>query len=187
MDGSASLSPGDSLRQVHWAQTARRDQLVVFERQSRARQQVSIWLDCVAACSSKSIADDLIRAIASISNHFVNHSWAVRVNLDGNWQVLQPGKQGRQTWMDKLLVGRHNHLQRKAFFPTAQKGGLTIGIKRTLVLKRQCLISPIPFLGWFYPSRKTKSEQHEHRGSIHYSCRKRELSIRGSSYPVETV
>jgi hypothetical protein len=129
--GVRPYRPGDSLRQVHWAQTAKRDQLVVFERQSRARQQVSIWLDTGAAISSKDTADDLVRILASISNHFVNHSWTVRVHLNNNWQVLQPGKFGKQVWMDQLAewtpeksLGQSNNSA--VVLPTAQKGGVTI-------------------------------------------------------------
>ena len=135
--GVRPYRPGDSLRQVHWAQTARRDQLVVFERQSRARQQVSIWLDSGASVGSKDVGDDLIRILASVSNHFVNHSWTVRVYVQGGWQVLQPGKLGKQVWMDQLASWSPEKADGQIVLPTAQKGGLTIGITTDERLRSQ--------------------------------------------------
>jgi hypothetical protein len=46
--------------------------------------------------------DQLIRLLATVSNHFVYHSWGVRVWLSGAWCTLNPGAMGRQTWMDRL-------------------------------------------------------------------------------------
>jgi hypothetical protein len=44
---------GDSLRRVHWAQTARRDVLVVCERQSTARRRVVVALDGASFAGSE--------------------------------------------------------------------------------------------------------------------------------------
>jgi len=83
---------GDSLRQVHWAQTARRDNLVVFERQTRSRQSVSIALDTDAAsrCSTEE-RDWMLRIMASLANHLLQHSWSVRFHLGDRWQTLHVG------------------------------------------------------------------------------------------------
>jgi hypothetical protein len=101
--GVRPYRPGDTLRQVHWAQTARRDQLIVFERQSRARQEVAIWFDSFGSTHiDDELTNELIRILASIANHFVYHSWSVRVSMNGVWQILNPGKAGKQKWMDSL-------------------------------------------------------------------------------------
>jgi len=94
---------GDSLRQVHWAQTARRDNLVVFERQSRSRQSVSIGLDVVGAsqCSSEE-RDWMLRIFASLTSHLLQHAWNVRFHLGDRWQVLHAGN--RVAFMDQLAA-----------------------------------------------------------------------------------
>lgn len=94
---------GDSLRQVHWAQTARRDSLVVFERQSRSRQSVSIALDALAAirCSPEE-RDWMLRVLASLANHLLQHAWNVRFHIGERWQVLHMGN--RVTFMDQLAA-----------------------------------------------------------------------------------
>jgi len=94
---------GDSLRQVHWAQTARRDNLVVFERQTRSRQSVSIALDVDAAsrCSTDE-RDWMLRIMASLANHLLQHSWSVRFHLGDRWQTLHVGS--RVSFMDQLAA-----------------------------------------------------------------------------------
>jgi len=52
--GVRPYRPGDSLRQVHWAQTARRDALVVFERQARRQSKCSHWTRCPKGSQRKS-------------------------------------------------------------------------------------------------------------------------------------
>lgn len=94
---------GDSLRQVHWAQTARRDTLVVFERQTRSRQTVSIALDTVAAAKcSAAECDWMLRILVSLANHLLHHSWNVRVHMGERWQVWYPGNRDRM--MDELAA-----------------------------------------------------------------------------------
>jgi uncharacterized protein (DUF58 family) len=46
--GTRLFRPGDSLRRVHWAQTARQQQLVVSERQSPAGSAVRVCVDTAA-------------------------------------------------------------------------------------------------------------------------------------------
>ena len=106
--GVRPYRPGDSLRQVHWAQTARRDSLVVFERQSRSRQMVSIRFDPNAAKSTSEVQREwMIRILASLTNHFLQHSWQVQAQLDEGWTVLSPGASSKQQWMDRLATWDH--------------------------------------------------------------------------------
>ena len=99
--GVRPYRPGDSLRQVHWAQTARRDNLVVFERQSRSQQTVRIQLDSAAfAEDAPSVNDAMVRIYASVANHFLAHAWNTMVAIDAPWASLHPSK--RTTWLDHL-------------------------------------------------------------------------------------
>jgi len=101
--GVRPYRPGDSLRQVHWAQTARRDSLVVFERQARSRQSVSIWLDPTSTVEcEKEVREWLIRTLASVTHHFTKHAWEVRAGLDGRWQSVHASQSSTQEWFDRL-------------------------------------------------------------------------------------
>jgi uncharacterized protein (DUF58 family) len=101
--GVRPYRPGDALRQVHWAQTARRDSLVVFERQARARQEVSIYFDSQAAHRiEETEQDEMLRILASLTQHFMNHSWLVHVHFNQKWQSLRGGHASRQAWLDQL-------------------------------------------------------------------------------------
>ncbi len=103
--GVRPFRPGDSLRQVHWAQTARRDSLVVFERQSRTRQVVSIWFDEQAAVDSTGPQLEwMVRLLATTTNHFLAHNWHVRVHIDDKWQILRSDQTSKHTWMDHLAA-----------------------------------------------------------------------------------
>ena len=103
--GVRPYRPGDSLRQVHWAQTSRRDSLVVFERQSRSRQTVSIWLDCDAAAAEDTNEREwMVRSLASMANHFLSHAWMVRVHIDDAWTTLHCGHTSKHQWMDGLAA-----------------------------------------------------------------------------------
>ncbi len=110
--GVRPYRPGDSLRQVHWAQTSRRDSLVVFERQSRSRQLVSIWFDTYAAANAVHEQREwMIRILASLTNHFLSHSWQVRAHFEDSWTPLYANRSSKQLWLDKLACWQHNPSQ----------------------------------------------------------------------------
>jgi uncharacterized protein (DUF58 family) len=94
---------GDSLRQVHWAQSARRDQLVVFERQARSRQTVSITLNSkdAAQCEAEE-REWMVRIFASVALQFLSHHWNVRVSMNDCWSILHGGH--RSAWLDQLAA-----------------------------------------------------------------------------------
>jgi hypothetical protein len=82
--------------------------LVVFERQSRSRQMVSISFDPNAAkCTSEVQREWMIRILASLTNHFLQHSWQVQAQFDEGWTVLSPGSSCKQQWMDRLATWDH--------------------------------------------------------------------------------
>lgn len=106
--GVRPYRPGDSLRQVHWAQTARRDNLVVFERQSRSRQMVSICFDSIAAKETTDLQREwMVRILGSLTNHFLQHSWQVQAKLTEGWTVLSTSSSSKQQWMDRLATWDH--------------------------------------------------------------------------------
>jgi len=106
--GVRPYRPGDSLRQVHWAQTARRDSLVVFERQSRSRQMACVHFDQIAAKGASELQREwMIRILASLTNHFLQHSWQVQAQLDEGWTVLSSSPSSKQQWMDRLATWDH--------------------------------------------------------------------------------
>lgn len=107
--GVRPYRPGDSLRQVHWVQTARRDALVVFERQASASQSVVVRIDfsnASEACESTLCA--MLRLIASVVHQFQRHHWTVYVDLEGLYEssgMAQGfGPSQRIAWMDRLAV-----------------------------------------------------------------------------------
>ncbi|UUO04543.1 DUF58 domain-containing protein [Blastopirellula sp. J2-11] len=58
--GARPYRQGDSLRNVHWAQTARCDRMIVCERQGAAQTNVCIVIDCQAASHRGQGADATI-------------------------------------------------------------------------------------------------------------------------------
>jgi hypothetical protein len=118
---------GDSLRQVHWAQTARRDSVVVFERQSRSRQTVSIALDVAAAarCSPEE-RDWMLRIMASLANHLLQHAWNVRLYIGERWQVLHTGN--RISFMDQLAAWEPNSQSQVTTPAFGRDGGVAIAV-----------------------------------------------------------
>lgn len=107
--GVRPYRPGDSLRQVHWAQTARRDALVVFERQASASQSVVVQIDpSSAAEASETTLSAMLRLFASIVHQFQRHHWTVYVDLEGLYKssgMAQGFQQSQRiAWMDRLAI-----------------------------------------------------------------------------------
>ncbi|MCA9186520.1 MAG: DUF58 domain-containing protein [Pirellulaceae bacterium] len=82
--GGRPFRDGDRLRNIHWAQTARRDTLFVNERQALARRLVSIVVDCLAFSGDdwprqkRMQLETAIRVAASIAQEFHSHHAEVR-------------------------------------------------------------------------------------------------------------
>lgn len=86
--GVRPYRPGDTLRQVHWAQTARRDSIVVFERQACASQSVLIRMDVsMARCASDTTLDAMLRVFVSAVQQFQLHHWSVYIDLDARHET----------------------------------------------------------------------------------------------------
>ncbi len=97
---------GDSLRHVHWAQSARHDSLVVCERQSIARRslRLEIFPSEVESLlpSQDAVQEWLIRIGGSVARTFLSHHWSVHLNLSGLAVKAEPGTQGLHRILDSL-------------------------------------------------------------------------------------
>lgn len=99
---------GDSLRRVHWAHTARRDTLIVCERQATARRQVVVRLDGAAfarraaAGGAPATLDDAVRVTASLCRELQEHSCELVCMLDDEAAAVAPGPAGLQKLFDRL-------------------------------------------------------------------------------------
>lgn len=104
--GVRPFRDGDSLRSIHWAQTARRETLIVCERQSKAQQTVVVNVRVSATCpeNSQERADDewLIRVAASICKEFIAHSWGVQLQIGDRIASVKAGQRGLAVIMDTL-------------------------------------------------------------------------------------
>jgi uncharacterized protein (DUF58 family) len=97
---------GDSLRSIHWAQTARRETLIVCERQSKAQQTVvvNVGVSDKRPTDLLERANDewLIRIAGSICKEFISHSWGVQLQIADRVAVVEAGQKGIATIMDLL-------------------------------------------------------------------------------------
>jgi uncharacterized protein (DUF58 family) len=104
--GVRPFRDGDSLRSIHWAQTARRETLIVCERQSKAQQTVVVNVRVSAERpldSEERLNDEwLIRIAASICKEFISHSWGVQLQIGDRVALVEAGQRGLATIMDML-------------------------------------------------------------------------------------
>lgn len=124
---------GDSLRRVHWAQTARRDVLVVCERQTTARRRVRVTLDGAAFAGGTQPDRDLldwgVRVLGSLCRELHSHHCDVECVLDDEPLVLEPGPAGIRRLFDRLA----------AYEPNAAAGGATGHARGTRARQDQLL------------------------------------------------
>jgi uncharacterized protein (DUF58 family) len=108
MSGLRSFRNGDSLRHVHWAQTAKHDRLIVRERQTTGRRRVQLILDghkeAHPDCDGTNSLEELIRVGASIGRQFHAHNANVDVRLGRQTIVVTPGSQGLNRLLDALAI-----------------------------------------------------------------------------------
>lgn len=123
--GVRPFRQGDSLRMMHWAQTARHDQLIVCERQATARQAVRVLVDTDAASHfGTGTAHSLewcIRIAASLCQGFVEHLVPVELMIGTRRQLMAPGEAGLRGGLD--LLARYVPQTDRAVIPTADPDG----------------------------------------------------------------
>ena len=104
---SRDYRSGDALRQVNWRHTARRDTLIVNERQSTGRPCVLLLWDETAFSGpeiSQNAVDWGIRVFATLAGHFFRHAYTVTCSLGASVQcVIASAGQWRQ-FLDLLAV-----------------------------------------------------------------------------------
>ncbi len=100
---------GDRLRSIHWAQTARREMLIVTERQAAARRLVVVAVDVAAFANSESPRggsrgqlEMAIRVAASIAQEFHAHHAEVRFVIGDVDLCLSPDSAGLRCLLDSL-------------------------------------------------------------------------------------
>lgn len=97
---------GDSLRHVHWPQTARHDQLIVCERQAAARRQVHVVIDtdpCVhVGRGAEGSLEWSIRVGTGLCEAFHAHCADVELFLGHQQVVFTPGAQGVHRALDMV-------------------------------------------------------------------------------------
>jgi len=101
---------GDRLRSIHWAQTARRDALIVTERQAAARRLVAVAVDVAAFPNTNSPEngsqrrqlETAIRVAASIAQEFHAHHAEVRFVIGDIDLRLPPNTTGLHRLLDAL-------------------------------------------------------------------------------------
>lgn len=101
--GVRPFRDGDSLRNVHWAQSAKSESLIVCERQSVSRRSVVLKIDA-SPLTESSINEWIVRIGGSIARTFLTHHWSVRIEIDGAVVRSEPGDKGLRDLMDLLAT-----------------------------------------------------------------------------------
>jgi uncharacterized protein (DUF58 family) len=107
VNGIRPFRHGDSLRHVHWSQTARHERIVVCERQAGARRRVQLILDTGAEVwrqGAGEASENLIRVVASIGRQFHAHHADTQLCLGDRSVVAEPGEPGLKRMMDALAI-----------------------------------------------------------------------------------
>ena len=110
--GARAYRDGDSLRFVHWAQSAARDSLVVCERQSVTKRVIRLRLahtQTKTNCErdhelARENQEWLVRLIASLARTFLLHHWSLNCVLNQQTFFAEPTQHGIDRVMDALAV-----------------------------------------------------------------------------------
>ncbi len=106
MLGTRPFRPGDSLRRVHWAQTARYDRLIVCERQASASSSLEVDLDADPAAHCGHGRDSSwewsIRIAASLCRAYHRQNARVVCHVGREEIVVPQGAAGFERFLDYL-------------------------------------------------------------------------------------
>ncbi|HND53600.1 MAG TPA: DUF58 domain-containing protein [Pirellulaceae bacterium] len=92
---------GDSLRHVHWLQTARRDELIVRERQTATQRRIRITLDETAVFSSDA-ADEAARVVAALAREIHRQNCDLECLIGGDACQLGANEARLDRVLDRL-------------------------------------------------------------------------------------
>ncbi|MFO0865654.1 MAG: DUF58 domain-containing protein [Gemmataceae bacterium] len=95
---------GDSLRRIHWAQTARHDRLIVCEQQSTTLRRIRIVLASIQSdrADGESIREWAIRIVASLAEGWIAEGVLVEVVGSGLNVPMGTGSEHRRCILDAL-------------------------------------------------------------------------------------
>ena len=106
--GVRAFRRGDSLRSIHWAQTARLDLLVVCDRGGPQRQTVSLEIDTQSnRANAKAAREHLawrVRIAASLAELLSARHIPFQLVIDGNLESIASGQQGLKQALDRLAA-----------------------------------------------------------------------------------
>ena len=95
---------GDSLRRIHWVHTARRDALIVCERQTSSQLGFTILLDPDAFAGNEQGLDWGLRVVASLCREFHNHACQLMCQLGKDQYVIASGTASLHRLFDRLAA-----------------------------------------------------------------------------------
>jgi uncharacterized protein (DUF58 family) len=122
--------PGDLLRHVHWAQTARQGRLIVCQRQASLTVSIRLVIDVRGAADSAESIDWLMRIAASTGQSLLDHDARVNVQLGDALLALEPGTAGLQRLNDALARFRPS----EAFAATRQPAARRLADELEIVI-----------------------------------------------------
>ena len=143
MLGTRLFRQGDSLRRVHWAQTARQQQLIVCERQAAATSVVRVILDlsatshaqCDPAARREGDTVELaVQVAASVCESLHRQHCRVELYMGDHWLVAGESVAGFQRLMDTLSQASLQNLECRL---PARSGGFGIFITTPTGLRSQ--------------------------------------------------
>jgi uncharacterized protein (DUF58 family) len=106
MTGTRLFRDGDSLRRVHWAQTARQGRMIVCERQAAARSAIRVVFDSDPhlhrGVGRQGTLEWSIRIAASVCAVYHRENAQVECCFGHETIPLRPGSQGMKAFLDTL-------------------------------------------------------------------------------------
>jgi uncharacterized protein (DUF58 family) len=152
MMGVRPFRPGDSLRHVHWSQTARQDRFVVCERQATGRRRVQLILDARAPLrpdDPNDASENLIRVAASIGRQFHAHHADTELCVGRRSVNADPGDPGLKRMMDLLATWSADENDDRDVSRCAGNGQSLVVVVTT----------PVRVLGWKSTLRRQRDAQ----------------------------
>ena len=130
--GTRAFREGDSLRRVHWAQTARHRTLVVCERQAGRTATVRVRADLARSSFSEEDRDEsveaAIRVVAGLCESLVRLGAAVECRLGGTTYRLGADPASLRALLDALAAVPRGGFEEPATVPSAARGAAEIAV-----------------------------------------------------------
>ena len=122
MTGTRLFRNADSLRRVHWSQTARQQTLIVTERQAPATSTVRVAVDLTSESHPAELADvtleRCVQTVASLCESLHRQHCQIELEIGGQLIMAGEAAAGYQRLMDTLAVAElslersHNRFRR---------------------------------------------------------------------------